>query len=407
MIDFCFIFIMNEEIIEQIRSKLNQKKIITNSIVNLLNDAEISFLQLKYNHLDLKCCLLAFKIEFIQNSTAITHCSICGKELIYRHIGEAFKNKQSRKQCQLECSRKAGILNLQEKYGHSVTNMQHIPGIMEKRRLSNINKYGVENVMQDPNIKKHAIDVHKQKNNGEFAFHKPEAKERALLQQKEKSLKSFGAPHPMLNLDECCRRNKLKDKTIMNRYGVHNIFHVKEFRQKAADTLFANHGVTNAGFLVNTRQKLEIEIFNFIKSSTDYNVLSQCNDIIQFYQLDIYIPELKLAIEVNGDYWHSTVRLHNRNRQLHKTNLCEQRGIRLIHIWESEWHQNKEFIKELLTYYLNDRIHQNEFQRLLEQFNRRLPRDYFQTLDFSGKIEEPVLEKSGKFNVYKTGYIIL
>jgi hypothetical protein len=32
---------------------------------------------------------------------------------------------------------------------------------MEKRRLSNINKYGVDNVMQDPNIKKHAIDVHK------------------------------------------------------------------------------------------------------------------------------------------------------------------------------------------------------------------------------------------------------
>ena len=72
--------------------------------------------------------------------------------------------------------------------------------------------------------------------------------------------------------------------------------------------------------------------------------------------MDIYIPELKLGIEVNGDYWHSTQK-SDKNNQLIKTNLCESKGIRLIHIWESEWRRDKEFIKGLLNLYLNNKVH--------------------------------------------------
>nr|DAF95480.1 MAG TPA: endonuclease-like protein [Myoviridae sp. ctCo31] len=74
-------------------------------------------------------------------------------------------------------------------------------------------------------------------------------------------------------------------------------------------------------------------------------------------ELDFYIPEKNLAIEFNGDYWHSTSIDDDINQQLKKTNLCEQQGIHLIHIWEHEWLNNQEFIKELLKLYIEDKVH--------------------------------------------------
>ena len=88
--------------------------------------------------------------------------------------------------------------------------------------------------------------------------------------------------------------------------------------------------------------------------------------------------------------------------------ICESKGIRLIHIWGHEWKTNKEFIKTLITLYLEDKVHQNEFQKLLEQFNGILPRDYFSTLDFEGKLEELQEEFiNNNLKIYKTGRILI
>lgn len=85
---------------------------------------------------------------------------------------------------------------------------------------------------------------------------------------------------------------------------------------------------------------------------------------------------------------------------MYKTELCESKGIRLIHIWESEWNNNQDYVKYILDCYLNSIIPNYKCYN-------KLSRDYFSTLDFpDNKIEEPVLEKSGNFDVYKTGYIL-
>jgi len=54
------------------------------------------------------------------------------------------------------------------------------------------------------------------------------------------------------------------------------------------------------------------------------------------YELDIYVPSKKLAIEFNGTYWHSSL-IKNKNYHFNKSVLAEQAGIRLIHIYEYEW----------------------------------------------------------------------
>lgn len=63
--------------------------------------------------------------------------------------------------------------------------------------------------------------------------------------------------------------------------------------------------------------------------------------IIPPYELDIYIPSKKIAIEYNGLYWHSSGSKDTDKTQskyhLMKTEMCEKRGIHLFHIFENEW----------------------------------------------------------------------
>lgn len=50
---------------------------------------------------------------------------------------------------------------------------------------------------------------------------------------------------------------------------------------------------------------------------------------MDFLELDIYVPSLKLAIEYDGGFWHSSV-----IRDIEKDNLCQRNGITLIRIRE-------------------------------------------------------------------------
>ena len=54
-------------------------------------------------------------------------------------------------------------------------------------------------------------------------------------------------------------------------------------------------------------------------------------------ELDVYIPELNLAIEYNGTYYHS-VEFNSKFKDYHqkKYNICKEHSINLIHIFEFE-----------------------------------------------------------------------
>lgn len=73
-------------------------------------------------------------------------------------------------------------------------------------------------------------------------------------------------------------------------------------------------------------------------------------DIIPPQELDIYIPEKKLAIEFNGTYWHNSD-AKSQNYHQEKTIACLKKGIHLIHIFEYEWNNNttREKIVNMLT----------------------------------------------------------
>lgn len=74
-------------------------------------------------------------------------------------------------------------------------------------------------------------------------------------------------------------------------------------------------------------------------------------------QLDIYLPEINLAFEFNGEYWHDRPAYENdllnntcTTREAIKDKVCAEKNIQLIHIWDSDYKEDKsKVITELIS----------------------------------------------------------
>lgn len=83
---------------------------------------------------------------------------------------------------------------------------------------------------------------------------------------------------------------------------------------------------------VNLKGKAETYILNKLITKAEPNN----RKIIHPKELDLWIPEYKIAIEYNGIYWHAEERQNNIYVHREKSILCHEKGIRLIHVFEFE-----------------------------------------------------------------------
>ena len=118
----------------------------------------------------------------------------------------------------------------------------------------------------------------------------------------------------------------------------------------------------NAGYFIsghgcpyhfNNRSKSELEIAEYIKS-IGLNVIENDRTILnENKELDIYVPDKKIAIEFDGLYWHNEL---NKDKYYHLKKLkdCDNQGIRLIHIFEDEWLNKNNIWKSILNTLFNN-----------------------------------------------------
>lgn len=106
--------------------------------------------------------------------------------------------------------------------------------------------------------------------------------------------------------------------------------------------------------IIRNKSYMENDLFEYVKSIYNGSVIQSERGILDGQELDIYIPEKKLAIEFNGTYWHSD---YFKDKYYHqrKTFLCQKSGIRLVHIFEYEWCNNNEVVKKFLKNLLCDK----------------------------------------------------
>lgn len=118
-----------------------------------------------------------------------------------------------------------------------------------------------------------------------------------------------------------------------------------------------------------SRKELNFRKF-LVSRYKNYKIETSRRDIIAPLELDIYFPVQKIAIEFNGDYWHSDkfiMNTHNmsaKDYHLEKFNKCADKGIKLAFVWETDWDKNKDSIIEELDTFIKTHELSNQLRRL-------------------------------------------
>lgn len=93
----------------------------------------------------------------------------------------------------------------------------------------------------------------------------------------------------------------------------------------------------------------EQEVADFIYSVLPNTViLANDRSLISPYELDVYIPEKKIAVEYNGLFWHSEAAGKDKNYHREKYMACRAEGVQLFTIWEDEWEDKRPIVEAML-----------------------------------------------------------
>lgn len=60
-------------------------------------------------------------------------------------------------------------------------------------------------------------------------------------------------------------------------------------------------------------------------------------------EIDIFLPELKFAIDFNGLYWH-TEQFKGKSYHAEKQRACREAGVSLYEVWEDDWNTRREIV---------------------------------------------------------------
>lgn len=108
-------------------------------------------------------------------------------------------------------------------------------------------------------------------------------------------------------------------------------------------------------YIKTSKSHYEKEIKAYLISLGITNIESNRRDLLPSgLEIDIYLPDFKLGIEFNGDYWHSSL-YKEKKYHYNKSIEAEKAGIHLVHIWEHEWEDphKQELLKTMLSLFTN------------------------------------------------------
>lgn len=66
-------------------------------------------------------------------------------------------------------------------------------------------------------------------------------------------------------------------------------------------------------------------------------------------ELDVWVPQLHIAVEFNGTYYHSTAHNSDPKRHWRKREACLAQGITLIQVWEDTWNLRRDAVESMLA----------------------------------------------------------
>ncbi len=311
--------------------------------------------------------------HLLNKNYEVQKCPICKNNLRWQP-----ERKRYTEFCSIKCmansdrvKKKISSTNI-EKYGNSCSLLN--ADVREKIEKTLLEKYGTIYPSQNDDIKNKIAKTNLERYGTE-----------KLLKNKSIRAKRFQTNLKKYGYGEHFANNDIKNKIIntnLSRYGYkwyirHPLSNEKLMKLSDKDWLIEQHQkymkpisqIANELSVDDTTvnkwfKKHDIELKNFFASSSEneiktfiknYDVRIKENDrtIITPYELDIFIPSHLLAIEYCGLYWHSDAHKKiSASYHENKYQLCKNKNIKLITIFEDEWLNHKNIIKNKLLYFL-------------------------------------------------------
>jgi very-short-patch-repair endonuclease len=209
----------------------------------------------------------------------------------------------------------------------------------EKQKQTNLQKYGVEYLAQSSKIKNKIKQTNLKKFGVEWNLHSKETKEK----HKQKIYqKTFQKKVDILN------KINLKLLSTIDEYNGVN----KKYKMQClvCGTIFEDH-FDNGRIpycpkcCPKNKSLIEIDLFENIKYP---NKIQSDRKILEGKELDIIIPDKRIAIEMNGIYWHSESNGKDKNYHLNKTELAEKKGYQLLHFWDIEYQNKRDIVLSII-----------------------------------------------------------
>lgn len=164
---------------------------------------------------------------------------------------------------------------------------------------------------------------------------------------------------------------EITGKSLEERYGKEKAKIIKEKQSQAAiasSKVFPNRGMKNKNHTEETKRKISEKTVSQMKegkinktSSIQKAFFDKIKSIFGeaeleysfiYYTIDIAFPDKKLAIEVDGDFWHSNeekgykciyeTQKRNKKNDAHKNLYLETNGWCVLRFWQSEIEENIE-----------------------------------------------------------------
>ena len=236
---------------------------------------------------------------------------------------------------------------------HGVKNALQSEKIKDKVKLTNNERYGVDNTLKMIDIRSNILSgkvskIKLDKINNKYGidnimdidFYKNKSRYNRRLKEKNKNSN-------ILDIDLI--NNQYFMKCYCENEHYYNIDYSlyksrKQFTYKYCTICFDPNKNNISG--------MEIYLYDFINENYNGEIIQNTKSIINPYELDIYLPELNLAFEFNGVHWHNELYKPTNYHKM-KSDLCEDKGIQLIHIWEDDWNNKRDIIKSMILNKLN------------------------------------------------------
>lgn len=252
---------------------------------------------------------------------------------------------------------------------------------VEKSRITNLEKYGVDNPLKNKNVRQKMVNTIKKRYGTDNIMKLEQTKIKAQKTCKEhfgvdfpmqskvvrrKSIKTLKENYGVDNPNKSEQIHNKAKETCVEKYGVDNPFKSEKIKKKIKKTNIEKYGVENPMQSPEIRQKAADTLASngSVPTSTQQlKVFELCQELYPDYEISLNVPVLhgfvlnmvliqdniKINIEYDGWYWHQ-----DKNKDINRDKLIMREGYKVLRIRSGNLIPTKEELTDSINILLTN-----------------------------------------------------